>query len=170
MKSVRNLIYCCPNKDQKIQRLKKDHDGPRSTCDMDQQITRTLPQQARVPRVIYRLQALNLCMSRESYGKLILQTSNLEFHVSGPVPNWNGMKLESHVNHVPVTFRRSNPSLHKTLPAAPSPRCSRWSVPWSPRVPCGRRKGCGMIPPWLSKIGKLVAVLCLCSCMHPKGG
>ena len=65
----------------KYRRLKKDHDGPRSTCDMDQQITRTLPQQVRVPRVLYRLQALNLyaCLGN---------------------------------------------SLHKTLPAAPSPRCS----------------------------------------------
>ena len=81
-------------------------------------------------------QALNLCMSRESYRtskstfqnwkwidrkKNILQASILEFHVYSPVlrleMRWTWMKLEVVSKHVPVRhFVDSNPSLHKNTP------------------------------------------------------
>ena len=63
VKSFRNLWYCPKHK-----RLKKDHDKPNHDRPVTviwtsnyQNVTRAV----RVPRVIYRPQALNLCMSRE---------------------------------------------------------------------------------------------------------
>ena len=110
---------------------------PRSTCDCDmvQQITRTLPHAVRVPRVIYRPQALNLCMSREyktsksnlgnwkrMEGEIDLATSNLEFHVSGPVLNWNCMKLDevgtSRESCPSSSFRRFEPFTAQNTPRA----------------------------------------------------
>ena len=102
--------------------------------DMDQQITRTLPHAVRVPRVIYRPQALNLCMSRESCRtsksnignwkrmerEIDLATSNLEFHVSSPVLNWNCMNMDevgSHVEACPSSsFRRFEPFTAQNTP------------------------------------------------------
>ena len=89
---------------------------PRSTCDcdMDQQITRTLPHEVRVPRVICRPQSLNFCMSRESYGKLILQASILEFHVSSPVLNdehgWSWKSCRSMSQFV-ISLHKNSPRL-----------------------------------------------------------
>ena len=58
---------------------------------------------------------------------------------------WKWMKLEVMSKHVPVRdFVDSNPSLHKTLPAAPSPRSSSSLL----RIPYGRRKGWGITPAW----------------------
>ena len=82
-------------------------------------------------------QALNLCMSRESYktsksnlgnwkrieGEIDLATSNLEFHVSGPVLNWNCMKLDE-----VGTWRESCPSSSfrrfESFTAQNTPGCS----------------------------------------------
>ena len=91
-------------------------------------------------------------------GKLILQLqiwssivqsfAKLKLHEHA----WTWMKLEVMSKHVPVRhFVDSNPSLHKTLPAAPSPWCSRWSLLWSPRVPC-ERKGEVWHRPGLTKL------------------
>ena len=55
-------------------------------------------------------QALNLCMSRESYrtsksklGNWSCKLHILEFHVSSPVLDWNRIKLESHVKSYPTS-------------------------------------------------------------------